>query len=128
MEKRFWHLRGKACRDHEAIITSRLEAGLGAERIHRELPADWLDPDINPKFEAFCRHYGTSVMPCHPHKAQHKGKVERGIRHVKNSLIAASAMAHNLTVAMRNTRVFKKHQSFVDKPCRNGSPPLLSRT
>jgi hypothetical protein len=25
------------CRDHEAFITSRLEAGLTAERIHREL-------------------------------------------------------------------------------------------
>ena len=101
---------------------------MGAERIHRELRADWLDPNINHKFEAFCRHYGTSVMPCHPHKPQHKCKVERGIRHVKNSLIAASAMAHNLTVAMRNTRDFKKHQSFVDKPSRNGSPPLLRRT
>ena len=28
------------------------------------LHTDWFDPDINPNFEAFCRHYGTTVMPC----------------------------------------------------------------
>jgi transposase len=51
------------------------------------LRADWFDPDINPKFEAFCRHYGTSVMPCRPHTPEHKGKVERGIDYVKNSAL-----------------------------------------
>jgi hypothetical protein len=51
------------------------------------LRADWFDPEINPKFEAFCRHYGTSVMPCRPYTPQHKGKVERGICHVKNSAL-----------------------------------------
>lgn len=51
------------------------------------LRADWFDPDINPKFEAFCRHYGTSVMPCRPYTPQHKGKVERGICYVKDSAL-----------------------------------------
>ena len=41
--------------------------------------ADWFDPDINPKFEAFCQHYGTSVMPCRPHTPEHKGKVVKRV-------------------------------------------------
>jgi transposase len=51
------------------------------------LRADWFDPDINPKLEAFCRHYATSVLPCRPHTPEHKGKVERGIGYVKESAL-----------------------------------------
>ena len=36
------------------------------------IKADWYDPQINPKFADFCRHYGVSVMPCRPATPQHK--------------------------------------------------------
>ena len=42
--------------------------------------ADWYDPDINPKVEEFCRHYGTVIMPTRPAMPRHKGKVEAGVR------------------------------------------------
>ena len=45
--------------------------------------ADWYDPELNPKLSSFCRHYGTCLLPCRPYKAEHKGKVERGIGYVK---------------------------------------------
>ena len=45
--------------------------------------ADWYDPEINPKFADFCRHYGMHPMPCRPYKPQHKGKIERGVGYVK---------------------------------------------
>jgi transposase len=47
--------------------------------------ADWFDPEINPKIEAFCRHYGTVILPTKPYTPRHKGKTERGIGYVKNN-------------------------------------------
>jgi transposase len=43
--------------------------------------ADWFDPELNPKLEDFCRHYGTVVLPCRPKMPRHKGKVESGVNY-----------------------------------------------
>lgn len=51
------------------------------------LKADWFDPEINPKMRDFCRHYGTSAVPCRPRTPQHKGKVERGVGYVYNNAL-----------------------------------------
>ena len=37
--------------------------------------ADWYEPELNPKLESFCRHYGTVVLPCRIRKPEHKGYV-----------------------------------------------------
>jgi hypothetical protein len=29
--------------------------------------ADWFDPDLNPKIQAFCEHYGTVSCPSRQH-------------------------------------------------------------
>ena len=47
--------------------------------------ADWYDPDLNPKIESFCRHYGTVILPTKPYTPRHKGKIERGIGYVKDN-------------------------------------------
>jgi len=52
------------------------------------LKADWADPDLNPKLEEFCRHYGTFLLPCKPRTPEHKGKTESGIRYVKSNGLA----------------------------------------
>lgn len=49
--------------------------------------ADWYEPEINPKLEDFARHYGTQILPCRPYTPQHKGKVESGVKYVKNNAI-----------------------------------------
>ena len=49
--------------------------------------ADWYEPEINPKLESFARHYGTQILPCRPYTPEHKGKVESGIKYVKNNAI-----------------------------------------
>lgn len=51
------------------------------------IKADWFDPELTPKFAAFCRHYGITPMPCRPYTPQHKGKVERGIAYVKDNAL-----------------------------------------
>lgn len=47
------------------------------------LRADWYDPELNPKLQSFCQHYGTALIPCRPKNPAHKGKIERNIRYVK---------------------------------------------
>ena len=51
------------------------------------IKADWTDPELNPKFEAFCRHYGITAMPCRPYHPQHKGKVERSVHFVRENAL-----------------------------------------
>ena len=41
--------------------------------------ADWFDPQLNPKIQSFCLHYGTVMLPTKPRTPRHKGKTERGI-------------------------------------------------
>ena len=76
------------------------------------LKADWYDPEINPKLADFCRHYGVSVMPCRPAIPQHKGKVESGVKYVKNNGLKGhefkSVGAENAHLAQWETHVADK--------------------
>lgn len=49
--------------------------------------ADWYDPDINPKFASFARHYGIAIMPTKPYTPRHKGKIESGIKYSQNNAL-----------------------------------------
>jgi len=49
--------------------------------------ADWYDPDLNPKIEAFARHYGTVILPTKPRTPRHKGKVERGVDYAQENAL-----------------------------------------
>lgn len=46
---------------------------------------DWFDPELTPKVRSFCRHYGTVILPTKPYMPRHKGKVESGVKYVKNN-------------------------------------------
>jgi transposase len=49
--------------------------------------ADWYDPEINPKLRCFARHYSTVVMPARPYQPTDKGKVESGIKYLKDNAL-----------------------------------------
>lgn len=49
--------------------------------------ADWFDPTLNPKFEAFCRHYGVVALPTKPRTPRHKGKVEAGVKYAQENAV-----------------------------------------
>lgn len=49
--------------------------------------ADWFDPELNPKVQSFCRHYGIAILPTRPYTPRHKGKIERGIGYVKGNAL-----------------------------------------
>lgn len=49
--------------------------------------ADWYDPDLNPKVRDFARHYGTVVLPTKPCTPRHKGKVENGVKYLRDNAL-----------------------------------------
>lgn len=49
--------------------------------------ADWFDPDLNPKVVEFARYYGTVILPTKPYTPRHKGKIEGGVKYVKNNAL-----------------------------------------
>jgi hypothetical protein len=54
---------------------------------------DWFDPELTPKVQSFCRHYGTVILPTKPYMPRHKGKVESGVKYVKNNALQARTFA-----------------------------------
>ena len=48
---------------------------------------DWFEPDLNPKVQDFCEHYGTVILPTRPATPHHKGKVEAGVKYVQNNAL-----------------------------------------
>jgi transposase len=48
---------------------------------------DWYDPEVHPKLQSFAQHYGTVFLPTKPYTPEHKGKVESGVKYVKNNAL-----------------------------------------
>lgn len=49
--------------------------------------ADWYEPELNPKLRDFATHYGTVILPSRPYTPTDKGKVEAGVKYVKNNAL-----------------------------------------
>jgi transposase len=54
---------------------------------------DWYDPELNPKLLDFARHYGFVALPARPRVPRHKGKVEAGIKYVKDNALKGRAFS-----------------------------------
>jgi len=75
LENAFWHFGGVA----RTLIIDNLRAAVKN--------ADWYDPDIHPKIQSFCEHYGTVILPTRPYTPRHKGKIEKGVEYAKNNAL-----------------------------------------
>ncbi len=73
LENAFWHFGGVP----KTLVPDNLKAAV--------IKADWYDPDLNPKLQSFCEHYGTVLLPTKPRTPRHKGKVERGVDYVQEN-------------------------------------------
>jgi transposase len=81
LENAFHHFGGAP----RTLVTDNLKAAV--------IRADWFDPELNPKIEAFCRHYGVVLLPAKPRMARHKGKIERGVGYVKGNGLKGRSFA-----------------------------------
>jgi len=75
LENAFWYFGGVP----QIIVIDNLKAAVGQ--------ADWYDPDLHPKIQSFCQHYGTTILPTKPYTPRHKGKVENAIGYVKDNAL-----------------------------------------
>jgi transposase len=66
--------------------------------------ADWFDPELNPKVVDFARHYGIVILPTKPYTPRHKGKVESGVKYVKNN-----ALKGRVFCSLQEQRQFLEH-------------------
>jgi len=131
-ENAFWYFGGVP----RTLVIDNLKAA-----VHK---ADWYDPQLHPKIQSFCEHYGTVILPCKPYSPRHKGKIERGIDYVKsnalkgrtfNSLAEENAYLLNWEKRIADTRIHGTTRKQVGKvfeevekdhllplpPCRFGS-------
>ena len=95
LENAFWHFGGVT----RTVTIDNLRAAV-------QHP-DWYDPELNPRLEAFCRHYGTVILPTKSYTPRHKGKVERGIDYVKENGLKGHAFT-DLTHENRHLREWEK--------------------
>ncbi|MGC9261542.1 MAG: IS21 family transposase [Phycisphaerae bacterium] len=73
--------------------------------------ADWFDPDICPKVQSFAEHYRVAILPTRPYTPRHKGKIENGIKYVKNNALKARIFA---TLAEENQHLRQWEQTVAD--------------
>lgn len=75
LENAFYHFGGAP----QTLVPDNLKAAV--------LRADWYDPDVHPKLQSFCAHYGATLLPTKPRMPRHKGKVERGVAYVQDNAL-----------------------------------------
>ena len=75
------------------------------------IKAHWVDPELNPKIVAFCRHYGLHLLPCRPRTPQHKGKVERGVAYVKSNALKGLKFT---SLAAQNAHLIQWEKTVAD--------------
>jgi transposase len=81
LENSFWHFGGAP----RTLVIDNLKAAVNK--------ADWYDPELHPKIQSFCEHYGTVILPTKPYTPRHKGKIECGIGYVKNNALKGRRFA-----------------------------------
>ena len=73
IENAFWHFRGVP----KVLVIDNLKAAVKQP--------DWYDPELNPKVQSFCEHYGCVILPTKPRTPRHKGKIESGVNYVQEN-------------------------------------------
>lgn len=48
---------------------------------------DFYEPLVQEQYAAFLAHYGAAAVPCRVRTPEHKGKVESGVKYVKNNFL-----------------------------------------
>ncbi|UCC31422.1 MAG: IS21 family transposase [Phycisphaerales bacterium] len=81
LEDAFWHFGGVP----KTLVVDNLKAAV--------LKADRFDPDLNPKTQAFCKHYGTVILPTRPRMPRHKGKIERQVGYAQSNALRGKTFA-----------------------------------
>jgi transposase len=58
------------------------------------IKASYLEPSANRSYADLAKHYGFQIDPCLPATPKHKGKVESGVKYVKNNFLSLRSFKH----------------------------------
>jgi len=122
IENAFWRFGGTP----KTLVTDNLKAAV--------IRADWYDPELNPKIQEFCRHYGATLVPTRPRLPRHKGKVERGVGYAQSnalkgrtfdSLAAQNRFLEEWETSVADTRIHGTTRRQVGKQFTELEQPAL---
>ena len=99
LENAFWHFGGVP----RTLVIDNLKAAVNK--------ADWYDPELHPKIQSFCEHYGTVILPTKPYTPRHKGKIEKGIEYVKSNALKGRRFT---SLAEENTHLLNWEKRIAD--------------
>jgi transposase len=99
VENAFWHFGGVP----QTLVIDNLKAAV--------TQADWFDPELNPKMQAFAAHYGVAILPTKPRTPRHKGKIEHGVGYVKKNALKGRIFA---SLAEQNLHLRDWEQTVAD--------------
>jgi transposase len=99
MENAFWHFGGVP----RTLVIDNLKAAVTR--------ADWYDPELNPKLQSFCQHYGTVILPTKPKTPRHKGKTEKGVDYVQGNALKGRTFE---SLADQNRYLLEWEQTVAD--------------
>jgi transposase len=70
------------------------------------------EPDLNPTYAEFARHYDTAVLPTRPRKPRDKAKVENGVLNAQRWILAALRNHTFFSVDQANEAIAKKLEVY----------------
>jgi transposase len=80
------------------------------------------EPDLNPTYQEFARHYGVAVMPARPYKPRDKAKVESAVQVVQRWIVMRLRRRRFLSLEEANAAIAEL------LPLVNGRPFRQART
>lgn len=78
--------------------------------------ASYYDPEINPTYRDFARHYGVAVLPARPYKPKDKAKVEGGVLIVERWILARLRNQRFFSLAEANRAIAELLALLNQKP------------
>lgn len=92
----------------EILVPDNLKSGVSKAHIY--------EPDINPTYQDMANHYGVAIIPARVRKPQDKAKVETGVKHVEQRILAPLRHRTFFSIAEINQAIRELLESYNKKP------------
>ncbi len=113
-----YHVQSNVTKDYayingvpEVLVPDNLKAGVKSP--HR------YEPDINPTYQEFARHYGVAVVPARTRRPKDKAKVEVGVQVVERWILARLRDHTFFSLADVNQAIGELLQELNQRPMRH---------
>jgi len=95
----------------EVLVPDNLKAGVKSPHLY--------EPDINPTYQEFARHYGLAVVPTRSRKPKDKAKVEVGVQVVERWILARLRDRTFFSLAKLNQAIRELLRELNDRPMKH---------